>query len=37
MGRGNVCVLGESEGLIYIDYEDVTYYQNKYDKDVEPV
>ena len=34
MGRGNVCVTGEYEGLYYIDHDHTTVYR-KYDNDEE--
>ena len=29
LGKGNVCTFGKAEGLIYIDYDDVSLYQQQ--------
>ena len=33
MGRGNVCVQNDFEGLYYIDYDDLSVYNKRYEED----
>lgn len=33
MGRGNVCVNNDFEGLYYIDYDDLSVYNKRYEED----